>query len=281
MKKIFEYNDYRRFLKDYYLVKKKTTGFFTYRYFAAMAGFSSPVFLKLVMDGKSNLSEKSCRRLAAAMQLDIAESDYFETLVQFNQAKSIEKKKNFFEKLRTLGQNYSVTVLESDQYDFYQKWYHAVLRELLPNLPGDFDRGRMGKMLLPEVGARDIKKAVALLKRTGLLVENSDGTFSQIQKLISTGSEVESLAVRDLHQQMSRLATAAIEKVAKEERDISGLTVGLSAATLEYIKKELESLRARIMTRVAADGNVEQVYRLNLQLFPLTKKNRHNPGVSL
>jgi uncharacterized protein (TIGR02147 family) len=272
MKKIFEYTDFRCFLKEYYLEKKRTTGFFTYRYFAAIAGFASPVFLKLVMDKKSNLSEKSISCLSAAMQLNAAESNYFETLVRFNQSKSFEKKKILFENLRSQCHDYSVKVLDSDQYDFYQKWFNAALRELLPNYKGGRDAKTIGSLLCPPVSPREIKKAIALLKTIGLLSENEDGSFSQTSKLISTGSEIESMAVRDLHLQMSKLATASLEKVPKEARDISGLTLGVSSVSFESIKKELEAFRSRIMALVAQDRNVDQVYRLNLQLFPLSKK---------
>jgi len=271
MKKIFEYDDYRRFLKDYYIEKKRTTGYFTYRYFSALAHFSSPVFLKLVMDGKSKISDKSIANLIVALNLNPSEGRYFETLVHFNQAKSFEKKKRFFEALRSLSNDLRVTILGVDQYDFYARWYHAVLRELVPHCESTADAKMLGKMVYPPITSREVKKAIALLKKIEILKENEDGSFSQTSKLISTGSEAGSLAVREFHLQMSRLASTAIENVPMEERDISGLTIGISQKTFKRMKKELEDFRARIMSMVLEDADVERVFRLNLQLFPLSK----------
>lgn len=270
MKKIFEYDDYRLFLKDYYIEKKRTTGHFTYRYFSALAHFSSPVFLKLVMDGKSRISDKSIANLIVALNLNPSEARYFETLVHFNQSKSFEKKKRFFEELRSQSKDLKVTILGEDQYDFYTKWYHAVLRELVPHCGNIADAKTLGKMVYPPITARVVKKALALLKKIDVLKENEDGSLSQTSKLISTGSEAGSLAIRELHLQMSRLASAAIENVPMEERDISGLTIGISQNNFTRLKKELEDFRARIMSMALDDADVERVFRLNLQLFPLS-----------
>ncbi len=55
MRSIFTYTDYRAFLHDAYTHAKATNPAFSYRYFAKKAGFSSPNFLKLVIDGVYNL----------------------------------------------------------------------------------------------------------------------------------------------------------------------------------------------------------------------------------
>ena len=56
MKTVFQYIDFRKYLHDYYQEKKATTRHFSYRYFCGKAGIASPVFLKLVIEGKSNIS---------------------------------------------------------------------------------------------------------------------------------------------------------------------------------------------------------------------------------
>lgn len=271
MKKVFEYNDYRFFLKDFFIERKKASSIFTHRYFARLAGFSSPVFIKLVMDGKSNLSEKSIARLVIALNLNASESAYFETLVQFNQSRSFDKKKELFEKLRSLAEESSVKVLDADQFDYYNKWYNSALREIVPNVKRKTGSSVLGNMLYPKIKGRDVKKAVRMLVNSGFLRENEDGTFAQTNRLISTGSEIESLAVRNHHLQMARLGTNAIEQVPKEDRDISGLTMGISHKTVEVLTKELENFRSRIISIVADDKDTERVFRLNLQLFPLSE----------
>jgi uncharacterized protein (TIGR02147 family) len=271
-KNVFEYNDYRLFLKDFYLYKKGVAKGFTYRYFARRAGFISPVFIKLVIDGKSNLSAKSAVALVRAMELSDAEAFYFENLVKFNQAKTEQKKEKFFQILHNLNRVYGVQVLQSDQYEFYSNWYNSVLREIAPHRKNPKDYKEIGSLLIPRLGAHETEKAIELLKRIQVIVENPDGTFRQTAKNISTGSEVRSIAVRKYHVQMARLAAETIEVIPKEQRDISGLTIGVSKELIETVKERIRLFREEIMMLVSSDTQtVEQVYRLNLQLFPVSR----------
>lgn len=279
MDSIFKYNNYRHYIRDYYLEKKRTTGYFTYRYFAKRAEFASPVFIQQVIKGKSNLSERSVEKLIRAMDLAESESDYFRYLVWFNQTKIAKKKHAFLEKLRDLNQQFSAEVLETDKYDFYSKWYYSVLREIAPNCEFSDNFEAMGALVIPLLKKRETKKAVKLLEHLELLKKQKDGTFKQARKLISTGSEIESLAVRDLHSQMAKLAQDAIEKVSKQERDISGLTMGVSQRTFKEVLKELKSFREKIIRIIGEDEeDVDRVYRLNLQFFPLSKKLKEGKG---
>jgi uncharacterized protein (TIGR02147 family) len=54
--------------------------------------------------------------------------------------------------------------------------------------------------------------------------------------------------------------------------------MGLSRESYSKIENLLDEFRRKIIAVAAEEKNVEQVYRLNLQLFPLTKnvKEREN-----
>ena len=68
MKEIIEYTDYRKFIQDYYDERKRSSAF-TWRDFARDAGFSSPIYLKYVCEGKKNLSVGAAGSVASAMGL--------------------------------------------------------------------------------------------------------------------------------------------------------------------------------------------------------------------
>src|SRR5690606_11164244 len=88
---VFEYLSYREYLKDYYRIAKQTIPAFSYRYFSRRAGFSSPNFLKLVIDGKRNLGSDSVKRFAKALELNTEEKGFFRSLVAFEQASTPEE----------------------------------------------------------------------------------------------------------------------------------------------------------------------------------------------
>ena len=67
--KLFDYDDYRRFLQDYFDEQKKMRAVFSHRFFAAKAGFRSSSFCLNVFRGRFNLTPKSIEKMTKAMGL--------------------------------------------------------------------------------------------------------------------------------------------------------------------------------------------------------------------
>lgn len=269
MKPVMEYQNYRLYVRDFYTERKTRSGF-TWRDFAKAAGYSSPVFLKLVCDGKTNLSDVGIERVAQAMGLVGTELQYFRTLVLFNQEKDSAKKKVLFKELRTIAKDNSMALVGEDQYDYYESWVNPVIREIAPQMPGATP-AQLADQLSFDTQTAEVKKALALLQKVGLLTKNDNG-YEQSAKLVSTGNlEVAKLSVREMHRQMGELAVRSLDEVPVKERDISGLTMGISEDSFYRITKEIEEFRRRITAIAMQDPEESRVYRLNVQLFPLTK----------
>ena len=265
-----EYSSYRVFIRDYYAERKIRSGF-TWRDFAKAAGYSSPVFLKLVCDGKTNLSEAGVERVASAMGLVGVDLQYFRLLVQFNQEKDSSTQKQVYAEMRKLSKEYSFALVGEDQYDYYDSWVNPVLREMAPRLNGATPAQMAGEIVF-DTDAAQVKKSLKLLQQNGLLKKDDQGNFSQGNLSVTTGNlDVASLAVREMHRQMGELAVKSLDQVPVKERNVSGLTIGISQEAFERISHEIADFRRRISAIVMEDSGEERVYRLNVQLFPLTK----------
>jgi uncharacterized protein (TIGR02147 family) len=77
--------------------------------------------------------------------------------------------------------------------------------------------------------------------------------------------------MRSMNRQMSKFATSAIDEIPPESRHITGVTMGLSETTYQWLVQKLETLRQQVVAMAAKEKEYDKVYRLNLQLFPLTK----------
>lgn len=265
-----QYTDFREFLKDFYQ-ERKPYGF-TFREFSKLAGYSSPVFLKLVIEGKANLSEVGTERVANATGLASTDAEYFRILVAMNQSKDTEQKKALFKELRSIAKANKVKIVGEDQYDYYESWISPVLREALPHMAKS-KASEVADALTFKSSAAEIRKSIQVLLNAGLLSQNADGSFAQTDQKISTGNlEMPSLAVRDMHRQMGELAVRALDTIPVEERDISGLTLGVPESVLPRLRAEIADFRRRISNIVTESPETDRVYRLNVQLFPLTKK---------
>ena len=268
MKPIVEYSDFRQYMLDYYEERKRRS-VFSWREFSKIAGFTSSSYMKVVCDGKSKLSRIGVERTGAAMGLVGFEMEYFRAMVEFGQASTEEKKKAAYENMLAIAKVHKVRVLEGDLFEFYDSWQNPVVRELAPLMPGATP-GEIAKKCYPEISAAEVQQSLNFLTKAGLLKKAGDSSFVQAETSITGTPDATRLALRGMHRQMSKLATPALD-LPVEQRNFSGVTMGVSRESYERIVKVLDECRRQIIAIAADDKDIDQVYRLNLQLFPLTK----------
>ncbi|MBR3074081.1 TIGR02147 family protein [Fibrobacter sp.] len=277
MKDVLEYTGYRQYIADYYADKKAKSAF-TWQMFAEKAGFSSPVYLKYVSEGRFNLSEEAALRVAAAMSLVEYERDYFCEMVRFDHAKTDDEKKVFFNKMLAIADAHKVKVIEADSYRFFEDWKNPVLRELAPSMPGAKPLA-LARACRPEITAAEVTESLSFLVKANLLQKDKDGNYVQTEKSVTTGPmKATPVAVRTLHRQMGEFALEAIEGVSQDERHFSGLTLGITRQAYEKIVQEIAECRKRIIAIAREDDATEEVYRLNMQFFPMTNKRLNKKG---
>lgn len=278
MKPIVEYSDFRQYMRDYYEERKRCS-VFSWREFSKVAGFTSSSYMKVVCDGKSKLSRVGVERTGAAMGLVGFEMEYFRAMVEYGQAEVEAKKKAAYEKMLSVARTHKVRVMEGELFEFYDSWHNPVVRELAPLMPGATP-GDIAKMCCSEVSAADVQKSLNFLTRAGLLKKAGQDAFVLAETSIRGTPDATRLALRGMHRQMSELATPAVD-LPVDKRHFSGVTMGLSNESYRKIENVLDECRRKIIAIAAEDKDVDQVYRLNLQLFPLSKKvkERKNEGV--
>ena len=270
MKPITEYQDYRAYMLDYFEWRKRTS-VFSWREFSKQAGFSSPSYLKLVCDGKSSLSRVGVLQVAAAMELSEFECEYFKRMVDFTNAKDDDKKKDAFRKLEALANEHHARVLNADAFDYYESAVNSIVRELAPIMPGSLPGG-LAKKIKHNYTAQDVRDSLKLLVKLKFLKDKGGNVYEQTDKVITGSSDYLALALRSMNRQMIDLAHEAIDKIDPAERNISGVTVGVDESALKRISDIVNSCYKQVIAVASQCDKVNQVYRLNLQLFPLTEK---------
>jgi uncharacterized protein (TIGR02147 family) len=274
MNNIYEYTDYRKLLGDYYAEAKAKNRYFSYQLFSAKAGIKSKGFLFNVMQGKRNLLQSQRYALALAMKLNKHETEYFENLVAFNQATSQKDKGHLFEKLlstkKSIKPEWKPRIVRQDQYEFYSKHHHSVIRSLIEMYGFKDDYTWLARNISPQIKPLQAKRSVLLLERLGLIKKQKDGSFKVTDKTIATPQEVMATAAVNFHKESGRLALNALDDFAKEERNITGLTLGISKETYNEICGDLRSLRSKLLQKAEQDQKAGIVYQLNLQFFPVS-----------
>jgi uncharacterized protein (TIGR02147 family) len=273
MPDIFAYLDYRQFLNDSIAERRKENSNFSLRYISQKAGIKSSGFLSMVLKGTRNISEKLIIELARILKLNKKERHYFRSLVYFNQAKSHSEKSHFYREILSL-QKGPVRTVTQNRYEFYDKWYYSAIRELVAIYEvTDENYEMLAKVIKPVVKPGEVKSALEVLTRLGLITKTKPGVYKRTDAVITSGvSVVKPFAIQNFQLATLELAKSAYERFPREERELSTLTMSIDKTTYNLIQKKVAKLRSEIMELARSVPEPEQVYQLNMQLFPLSKR---------
>ena len=271
MKDVFEYTGYRQYIADFY-AERKVKSAFTWREFARMAGFSSSVHLKYVSEGRFNLGEDAVERVAKAMGLGGNRLEYFRAMVAFDHAVTDNIKKEIFDRMLSIAKQSNAKVIEGDAFRYFDSWKNPVLRELAPAMPGAKPLA-LARACRPKISAAEVSESLNFLVKANLLSKDADGNYVQTDKYVTAGPmEAAPVAIRGLHRQMGEIALEAIEGVPQSERHFSGVTLGITRSAYDEIIAVIDDCRRKIIEIATRDDSTDEVYRLNMQFFPMTNK---------
>jgi uncharacterized protein (TIGR02147 family) len=268
MNDIFDYLQYQDFLRDHYKSSKNRQRFFSFRYIALKTGLDASFYVK-VLNKQKHISDSAIPKLVDFLRLNKRESEYFAVLVRFNKAKRPEQERMYFEKLLALRNPVSKT-LDKDKYDYFSSWRNVAVWEELKVISFKGNFAGLAARMNPAISPAQAKASVRLLEKLGMVIREKDGTYRVTDEFVSSDGVTRAMAVRAFQKEVGLLAANAIERIPKEQRDISTLTLSTSAACLEAIRERLTEVRQEIMELVKKDGAAEEVYQLNFQIFPLT-----------
>ena len=270
---IFEYTDYRLYLNEYFCERKTANEHFSHQLFAQKAGIKSSGFVLHVMKGERNLTKPVILKISRAIGLDSNQTDYFEDLVSFEQAKNQSDKEFYFSRIAMKRENAKIRTLDDRQYEFYSQWYHSVIREIVGLVEKRIDAKTLSKMLIPPVTPTEFKKSLQLQVDLGLLKQISDEIYEQTESFISAGGAVRNVAIVNFQKIMLKEALLAWDRFKSSEMMMNTVTFCMSEDLVETVKKEIRDFKSRLFELIAKDKKTtERVYHLNVNLFPVTKK---------
>jgi uncharacterized protein (TIGR02147 family) len=275
---VFRYLDYRSYLADFYAAKKKRG--FSFRAFSRTAGLGAPNYLKLVIGGQRNLTAEMAERFAEACGLQNDAADYFKHLVEFNQARTQEKRNAAYERLTGFVRYRKAQRIEVAHAAYHSTWYLPAIRELVVSPWFREDPEWIAATLLPPIKPQEAKAALDTLLELGLLHRDPHGRLRQESAVVSTGAQTQSMHIRNYHGQMLERARASMELVPAAERDLTALTFCLPEDGIEQLKQRLAEFRRELIELAESQGDRGQVVQLNLQLFPLTQHVGSKKGKS-
>ena len=270
---ILTYLDYRHYLVDLFEDMKRGNPEFSYREFGRLAGSSSPNFLQLIRGRKLNISSASIRSLAQSSNLNKKEENYFETIAAFDHAKTHDEKDKHFQRILRMREYGDVKQLEKKQYEYLSHWYMPTIRELVVRSDYPDDPAWIAERIVPPISASKARKGIVALELLGLIRKDAVANrWVHTDRVVSTPSEVLALAVTKHTKKIFTLGVEAIDRFSPTERDLRGVTIGISNECYPELKQRMEAFWKELLALAEKQEKVDRVYQINLQLFPMSKE---------
>ncbi len=112
------------------------------------------------------------------------------------------------------------------------------------------------------------------LHQYGFIEISEDGSISTNNIHFCTSEDINSSVLQKAHIKASELAISKIESIDVNLRDYSVITMPVSKDLLPVAKDLIRDFRVRL-SELLQSGDSDEVYQMNIQLFPLSKEVCH------
>ncbi|MBI3542017.1 MAG: TIGR02147 family protein [Deltaproteobacteria bacterium] len=158
--------------------------------------------------------------------------------------------------------------LSLDAYQAISDWHHYAILSLTELDDFEYDVGWIARRL--GISTVDARAAVERLLRLEL-AEERDGTLARTQAKLLAGHDVSSPALRKRHERVLRDAIEALGDAPSSARDVTSVVVATDPAKIPEAKAMIRRFRRKLCAFLES-GAKKEVYNLNVQLVPVTKK---------
>ncbi|MFL5814201.1 MAG: DUF4423 domain-containing protein [Bdellovibrionia bacterium] len=267
--KVFDYADPVDFLNAFIQSVQERNPQFSLRSWSKQLGLSHVAMLSMVLNRKRRLLPSLSSKISAQFlhqgRFTQNEARYFDMLVLFSNASTIDEK-NFYQRiLSELRPDREFVTLDLDRVRLLADWYHIAILEMTYLKDFKSDPRWICLRLGDSVNERQVKDAIDRLVRLGLL-EHTEQGLRKTQRILESPSDIPSDALREFHSQMIQRSIGAMKKQAVHDREISSETMAISKERLPEAKRMIRDFRKKLSQFLESDQN-DAVYQLNVQLF--------------
>ena len=267
---LFEYTDYRVFLRDYYTGRKQRQPQWGLESWARQLNIRSKSMLGMILNGQRHPGPRLVDSLQSYFRFSKEEGRYFSDLVgvtKNNRNESIQfLLKERLAKSRSSGEFENISL---DVFSSMSNWFYPAIRELSALKGFRFDADWISHQLFGRVSPRDVKFALAVLERLGLLAPA--GAPESLHHLSIADKDTANEAVKRFHETSLDLAKAQIRTAAPEEREYFSSTFAVKESDLPEAKRQIREMANRFADLIESKKG-DRIYQLQVSFFPVTRK---------
>ncbi|MBC7387072.1 MAG: TIGR02147 family protein [Cryobacterium sp.] len=208
-----------------------------------------------ILSGKRNVSAKLAVKICEKLLFDPVERA--EVLGPFKKTKNVAKPKHD-----------SFVKLTQEQFLAISQWQHFAILSLVKISGAKGDSSWIAQRL--GISEKEASLAVKRLIHLGLL-EKKNGALKRIAQPIRTTDDLKDLTLRAAHVETLEIAKHALLGIPVEHRDFTTVTLPLLPEKIPQAKELIREFQNQFFSLFEDVTSPAQVYRLSMELFPLSK----------
>ncbi len=217
--------------------------------------------LSRVLAKKQTISLKTARKVADRLNLNPSEKEYFLlSVVEDRKSESVSKV------VRSEGRAMQPNPLDHEIFRVLSELHHFAI--LVLTTTDDFQSDPRWIAKRVGISVMEAKLAIERLTNVGLLVEEEGVLKKSEGNLTTADKSVTSPALRKHQKDVLGQAIKSLDNDPIEERSMSGVTMAIDPARIEFAKKMIQEFIHNLATFLE-DGDKKEVYQLSISLFPL------------
>lgn len=171
--------------------------------------------------------------------------------------------------------------MDMDEFEYISKWYYFAILELIKINSCDNRKwfARVLSLSITEINiALDRLCRMNLIKiESSVIIDLSGGYTNSLHHSVTNSAK------KSYQKELLEKSIASIDEDLLDERSHSGVTMAISTKKIESAKMMINKFRRELMDYLEdeVEGEVDEVYHLNIGLFPLTKVKKINKKIKI
>lgn len=270
---VFQYSDFRTFLNDHIQRKKLRNPSWSCGAWARTLGLKNTASISRILMGGRSPGPEITQRLVRYFEFSPQEKSYFEGLVLLAKSKGDPTLSVLLmERLRELTPKRSFTLLNHDTFLAISNWWFYAIREMVRLENFREDPQWIAETLRFKVSAKEVRHALHVLIRLGLLKrESKSGKLIQGNPDVETQNDIACEGSKRNHEQNLDNAKWAVRNLSIHEREFNSVCLNISSHKFVEAKRLIREFEDRFIDLLEAPRNQgDLTCQLQIQFFPFT-----------
>ena len=263
---VFEFQNYRQYLKAYLDFRKKIDSRYTVAKMAGQMGFSSHAGLAMILSGQRELRSPYIEKFCQMVDFKIKERLYFEALLRGAEM-SPQKRKKFIRSIEVLTDEWQ----PPKDCDSARLMDYMVTHQILSLYKRPCSREEIKRQFKYRIQDFILDEILSSMEKSNVVTKEND-QYRLLKDVLVIENNVPAGSGKEFHLDFMDLAKQSLMKEEPSQREFQTYLVTIDSNKLSEMKKRVKSLVLQILEEYEENEKSDTSVQFHFNLFECTKK---------